>query len=109
MSVASEKFPSSRSLPDEAPAVVAEREAFLAAVAAMPQSPIPPSGVDEDGRILPISEGERRARAEGFRRLVEEWKAQPDDDPPGAHEEALRSIDEERRRLGMRTLFDGYL
>ena len=94
--------------PEEEAQYAAERAELMAEVAKLPKSPIPKSAVDERGRLLPISDEERRARAQQILEMFEEWKTMPDDDPPGAHEAAMKGIDEERRRLGMRTLFDGY-
>ena len=62
-------------------------------------------GYDAEGYRLPETDEERAARSERLRRLFEEWASQPDTDPPGAYEEALRTIDEERPH---RKLFEGY-
>src|SRR5258708_7451676 len=91
--------------PEEEAQYAAERQEIMAEIAKVPKSPIPNSAVDERGRLLPISDEERRIRAQRILEMFEEWKSMPDDDPPGAHEEAMKGIDEERRRLGMRTLF----
>ena len=75
------------------------------------EGPIPtfgPAKRDERGRLLPITREEQQARADAIRRVFALWETEADDDPPGTWEEVMRSIDEERTRLGMRTLFEGY-
>lgn len=61
-------------------------------------------GYDAEGDRLPETAEERADRSERLRKLFESWEQQPDDDPPGAYEEALRAIDEERPH---RKLFEG--
>lgn len=91
---------------DEWDEILADRFRIQAEVAAMPKSNfVPPKPrVDADGRLAPISDEEWAKR---ISTMIEEFKMMPNDDPTAAHEEAMRGIDEERRRLGMRTLFDG--
>ncbi len=62
---------------------------------------------DENGKLI-LSPEELANRGQTLRRLFAEWATMPDDDPPGTDETVMRNIDEERRRSGMRTLFDGY-
>jgi hypothetical protein len=53
------------------------------------QGPIPtfpPLRLDEHGRIIPISEEERRARHSAALRALRALDALPDDDPPGTGE-----------------------
>ena len=48
--------------------------------------PIPtfgPAKVDERGRLLPISDEEKKAEADAIRRMFAVWDTIPDDDPPG--------------------------
>lgn len=62
------------------------------------EGPIPtfgPAKLDEQGRLLPISEEEWAARADAIRRMFAVWDTLPDD-PPGIWEEAMRGIDAER-------------
>ena len=61
--------------------------------------PIPtfgPAKVDAHGRLLPISDEEKKARADAIRRMFAVWDTIPDDDPPGTWEEVMRSIDADR-------------
>jgi hypothetical protein len=99
----------SRLTPEEEAQYAAERAEMMARIAKLPKSPIPKSGVDERGRLLPLPENYLEIQTERTKKMLERWAEMPDDDPPGAHEEAMKGIDEERRRLGMRTLFDGYV
>jgi hypothetical protein len=72
------------------------------------QGPIPtfpPRQLDEHGRLVPISEEERRARASAASRALAALDALPDEDPPGTEEEMMRSIDS-HRPPGQK-LFDG--
>jgi hypothetical protein len=85
-------------LPGIAEKIEKAREMARAARAGKP-------GYDAEGNRLPETDEERAARSERLRRLFEEWAQQPDTDPPGAYEEALRAIDEERPH---RKLFEGY-
>ena len=62
---------------------------------------------DEHGRLV-LSAADRADRGETLRRLFAEWATWSDDDPPGTSEQFLRNIDDERRRSGMRTLFEEY-
>ncbi len=94
--------------PEEWAQIKAEREALVAeCLASLKREPVR-RDVDENGSLLPTTPEEREARSRRFQEMVEEWKTWPEDDPPGAHDEALRGIDEVRRASGMRTLFDKY-
>ena len=44
--------------------------------------------LDDKGRLLPLTDDERKARVEGIKRMFAEWDDQPDDDPPGIDFEA---------------------
>ena len=57
---------------------------------------LPPSGLGPDGKLLQLSEDERRERRESARRRLAEVSQIPDDpnDPPD--EEWMRGIDEMR-------------
>lgn len=96
--------------PEEEAQYAAEREEARREIAERMKNPPPEPKrmVDEHGRLLPLPADYLEAQARAIRELREEFARMPDDDPPGAHEAAMRGIDEERRRLGMRTLFDGY-
>ena len=50
---------------------------------------------DEQGRLI-LSREELANRGETFRRLMAEWPSMPDDDPPGAWEDVMRSMDADR-------------
>ncbi len=95
--------------PEEEARIVAEREALVAECLENLRSVPTRPDVDERGALRPVAEDEWNARMERFRDWIEESKMLPDDDPAGAHEKALRGIDETRQRSGMRTLFDGRL
>lgn len=56
----------------------------------------PPRKLDEHGRIVPISEEERRARASAASRALAALDALPDEDPPETEEEMMRGIDSHR-------------
>ena len=63
------------------------------------QGPIPtfpPRELDEHGRLVPISEEERRARASAASRALAALDALPDEDPPETEEEMMRGIDSHR-------------
>ena len=61
-----------------------------------PLGALPPSGLGPDGKLIRLSEGERRERRESARRRLAEVSQIPDDptDPPD--EEWMRGIDEMR-------------
>jgi hypothetical protein len=63
---------------------------------APPVGTLPPSGLGPDGKLLRLSDIERRERRESARRRLAEIAQLPDDDPPGAFEEFMRGIDEGR-------------
>ena len=108
MSTAERKTSPTSLTPEEEAEYAAERAELYARLAELPPSPPPPKRwVDENGRMLPISAEERAARAESILAMFDRIDEMPDDDPPGAHEAAIRGIDEERRRMGMRILLDG--
>jgi hypothetical protein len=81
-----------------------------AATAADPQEQAPaPSprykpANDATGRILPITPEEQARNARAIAALVERMLAMPDEDPPGAWEEAMRDLDAHRPH---RKLFEG--
>ena len=110
MSTAERKLMPSGLTPEEDARYARERAEFHAEIAADPRPPGPPPNLgprDEQGRLLPMTDDERKAQAEAIRAMFEEFKRMPDDDPPGAHAAAMRDLDEDRRAMGMRTLFDG--
>jgi hypothetical protein len=88
-------------------AALAEERAKLLAECLDSIGPTPRSDCDAHGRVLPISDQEWRARSEKLEEVLDSFEAMPDDDPPRAHEQAMRNLDEGRRSMGMRTLFDG--
>jgi hypothetical protein len=59
---------------------------------------------DATGRIRPISAEEQAQNARAIADLVERMLAMPDEDPPGAWEEAMRDLDAHRPH---RKLFEG--
>jgi hypothetical protein len=67
-------------------------------------SPRPVPCYDATGRVRPISAGEQARNARAIADLVERMLAMPDEDPPGAWEEAMRDLDAHRRH---RKLFEG--
>jgi TRAP-type mannitol/chloroaromatic compound transport system substrate-binding protein len=58
------------------------------------------------GRLRPIPSEELQARYEELRRLLAEADAQ-DDTPEEVYDEAMRSIDEDRRNQGSPPAFEG--
>ena len=59
---------------------------------------------DATGRVLPIGPEEQAQDAKAVAAFVELMFALPDDDPPGAWEEAMRDLDTQRPH---RKLFEG--
>lgn len=108
MSTANRKTSPTALTPEEEAQYAAERAELYAEMAKNPRPPAPPikRWTDENGRMLPLPENYLEIQAENTRKMFEEWDQMPDDDPPGAYEAARRGIDEERQRLGMRTLFE---
>ncbi len=79
------------------------------------REPVPPGGPsassahrapcnDATGRVHPISAEEQARNARAIAELVERMLAMPDEDPPGAWEEAMRDLDAHRPH---RKLFEG--
>ena len=64
----------------------------------------PVSCNDSTGRVRPISAEEQAHDAKAIADLVERMLAMPDEDPPGAWEEAMRDLDAHRPH---RKLFEG--
>ena len=60
---------------------------------------------DATGRVLPITPEEQAQDAQAIAAFVELMFALPDDDPPGAWEEAMRDLDAQRPH---RKLFEGH-
>jgi hypothetical protein len=69
-----------------------------------PMAPRPVPRVDPRGRILPITPEEQARNARAIAETVEWMLATPDEDPPGAWEEAMRDLDAHRPH---RKLFEG--
>jgi hypothetical protein len=59
---------------------------------------------DATGRVLPITPEEQARNARAIAELVDRMLAMPDEDPPGAWEEAMRDLDAQRPH---RKLFEG--
>jgi hypothetical protein len=59
---------------------------------------------DATGRVLPVTPEEQARDARAIADLVERMLAMPDDDPPGAWEDAMRDLDAQRPH---RKLFEG--
>jgi hypothetical protein len=59
---------------------------------------------DATGRVIPITPEEQARDARAIADLVERMLAMPDEDPPGAWEEAMRDLDAQRPH---RRLFEG--
>jgi hypothetical protein len=68
------------------------------------RQPLPPSCLGPDGKLIRLTDEERRRRLESARRRLEEVEQMTDEDPPGAFEEFMRGIDEGRPH---RPLFEG--
>src|SRR5262249_38682210 len=67
-------------------------------------SPRPVPCNDARGRVLPITPEEQAQKARAIAAFVEKMLAMPDEDPPGAWEEAMRDLDAHRPH---RKLFEG--
>jgi hypothetical protein len=67
-----------------------------------PARPVPCN--DERGRVLPITPEEHARDTKAIAAFVELMYALPDEDPPGAWEEAMRDLDAHRPH---RKLFEG--
>src|SRR5438105_4201861 len=59
---------------------------------------------DATGRVLPITPEEQAQKARAIAAFVDKMLAMPDEDPPGAWEEAMRDLDAHRPH---RKLFEG--
>ena len=59
---------------------------------------------DATGRVLPITPEEQAQKALAIAGFVDKMLAMPDEDPPGAWEEAMRDLDAHRPH---RKLFEG--
>ena len=59
---------------------------------------------DATGRVRPISAEEQARKAQAIAAFVDLMLAMPDEDPPGAWEEAMRDLDAHRPH---RKLFEG--
>jgi hypothetical protein len=70
-----------------------------------PAAPRPAPRVDARGRILPITPEEQARNARAIAAFIERMQAMPDEDPPGAWEEAMRDLDAHRPH---RKLFEEY-
>lgn len=67
-------------------------------------SPSPVRCFDAKGHFRPITPEEQAQKARAVAAFVEKMLAMPDEDPPGAWEEAMRDLDAQRPR---RKLFEG--
>ena len=67
-----------------------------------PSRPVPCN--DARGRVLPITPEEQARNARAIAETVEWMLTMPDEDPPGAWEEAMRDLDAHRPH---RKLFEG--
>jgi hypothetical protein len=67
-------------------------------------SPRPLPCNDATGRVVPITAEEEARNARAVASFVERMLAMPDEDPPGAWEEAMRDLDAQRP---YRKLFEG--
>ena len=65
----------------------------------------PPRQFDEEGRLIPLSDEERRARARTAARALAALDRLPDEDPPGTNEAMMRGID--AHRTPGQKLFEG--
>ena len=80
-----------------------DREAALRGHSRAP-SPHPLPCNDATGRVVPITPEEQARDARAIADLVERMLAMPDEDPPGAWEDAMRDLDAQRPH---RKLFEG--
>jgi hypothetical protein len=69
---------------------------------AAPARPVPSN--DATGRVRAITPNEQAEKARAVAAFVERMLEMPDDDPPGAWEEAMRDLDAHRPH---RKLFEG--
>jgi hypothetical protein len=67
-------------------------------------SPPPVPCNDATGCVLPVTPEEQARDARAIADLVERMLAMPDEDPPGAWEDAMRDLDAQRPH---RKLFEG--
>jgi hypothetical protein len=65
-----------------------------------------PLGNASAHRLLPITPVEQARRVQAFEEALQEFDSMPDNDPPGAWEEAMRDLDTHRPH---RKLFEGIL
>ncbi len=63
------------------------------------------AGNDASGRVLPITPEQRARNARAIADLVDMMLSMPDEDPPGAWEDAVRDLDAHRPH---RRLFEGF-
>jgi hypothetical protein len=87
-----------------------ERALVAAEPLADARGPIPtflPRAVDEQGRLVPLSTEQRRARAEAAMRTLTALRDLPDEDPPDTLARLMRGIDE--NRAPGRKLFEGII
>jgi len=66
--------------------------------------PMVPLGDTPAHRLLPITPVEQARRVQAFEEALQEFDSTPDNDPPGAWEEAMRDLDAHRPH---RRLFEG--
>lgn len=69
--------------------------------------PLPASGVDVNGRAIPISDEEQKARFDNLQRILAKIDAD-DETPNEVYEQLMRNLDEERKRVGRPPAFEGY-
>ena len=65
----------------------------------------PPRQLDEQGRLIPLTPEERKARSQAAIRALAAIKKLPDGDPPGTEAEFMRGIDE--NHPADRKIFEG--
>ncbi len=65
----------------------------------------PPRAVDEQGRLIPLTTEERRARSEAVLRTLAALRDLADDDPPDTLERLMQGLD--AHRPPDRRLFEG--
>ena len=90
-------------VPEEGPEVDAAKEVALQGHARA-SSPRRVPCNDATGRVLPITREEQAQKARATAAFVDKMLAMPDEDPPGAWEEAMRDLDAHRPH---RKLFEG--